>query len=131
MLTYQSAIEFGMAIIFPMVIYFGVRTFHPPPKLNALRIHERQARQERFEEESRRHATILLLASASMGIAAIVCGSFIAISAIGAGLIFGGIFSLMNGYFQYWRYFENWIRFASLLAAFAVLVFVGYAKLAP
>jgi hypothetical protein len=96
--TYQSAIEFGIAIIFPMVIYFGVRTFHPPPKLNALRIHAPQTTPEETQK---------------------------------AAGEFGGIFSLVNGYFQYWRYLENWIRFASLLAAFAVLVFVGYAKFAP
>jgi hypothetical protein len=146
MLAYQSAIEFGIAIIFPMLIYFGVRTFSPPPKLDALRIpntpqptpeerqksaDERQARQKRFEEQSRRHGTVLLLISVPMGIAAILCGSLITIPAIGVGLTFGGIFSVINGYLHYWKYLENWIRFVSLLVAFVVLLFVGYAKLAP
>jgi hypothetical protein len=145
MLTYQTAVQFGIAVIFPMLIYFGVRTLHPPPKLISLAIHntpqttpeerlkatnEQQARIKLFQSESRRHATVLLLASLPLGIAAIVCGAFIDIPAIGVGLIFGGIFSIGNGYFHNWRYLENWVRFVSLLVAFVALLYVAYAKLA-
>jgi len=108
MLTYQTAVQFGIAVIFPMLIYFGVRTLHPPPKLDSLAIHnppktipeerlkatnEQQARIKLFQNESRRHATVLLLASLPLGIAAIVYGAFIDIPAIGVGLIFGDIFN--------------------------------------
>jgi len=32
---------------------------------------------------------------------------------------------------NYWQYLEDWIRFVSLLAGFAILVFVGYRRVAP
>ena|SRR5580658_9861980 len=32
MLARQIAIGFGIAVIFPLLIYYGVATFHSPPK---------------------------------------------------------------------------------------------------
>ena len=63
------------------------------------------------------------------GIAAIIAGAVVSIQAIGAGLIFGGIFALTTGYIGYWYHLQDWMRFLSLLAAFCLLVFVGYKKL--
>ena len=67
--------------------------------------------------------------AAPAGIAAIVVGSFLSVQAIGAGLIFGGIFTITDGYCWYWTELEDWMRFLSLLIAFVVLVVIGYKKL--
>jgi hypothetical protein len=32
MLALQIAIGFGIAIIFPLLVYYGVSTFHPAPQ---------------------------------------------------------------------------------------------------
>ena len=47
-------------------------------------------------------------------------------SGLGTGFMFGGIFAATTGYWFHWSYLEDWVRFVSLLAAMAVLVFVAY-----
>jgi len=59
---------------------------------------------------------------------AILIGGFMAISAVGTGLIFGGIFSVINGYWSYWQFIPDWERFVSLLLAAAVLLLIAYRK---
>jgi hypothetical protein len=41
-------------------------------------------------------------------------------------LIFGGIFTVTIGYWFHWGFVEDWLRFASLLVAMAVLVLISY-----
>jgi len=43
--------------------------------------------------------------------------------------MFGGIFSVNDGYFNYWSELSAQPKFSSLLAAFIVLLVVGYRKL--
>jgi hypothetical protein len=45
-------------------------------------------------------------------------------------LIFGGIFAVGTGYWGYWSYLEDWVRFVSLLLGFLILLFVGYFRVA-
>lgn len=70
----------------------------------------------------------LFFVATPIGLAAIIIGSFLAVQAVGAGLIFGGIFTLIDGYCWYWSELQDWMRFLSLLAAFVVLVVIGYVK---
>ena len=44
--------------------------------------------------------------------------------------MFGGIFLLLDGYCNYWSELADSMRFLSLLAAFIVLMYIGYKKLA-
>jgi hypothetical protein len=60
-----------------------------------------------------------------LGLAAILIGAYLSFQAIGTGLILGGILSVSWGYWSYWSYLDDWIRFVSLLAGFAILIFVG------
>jgi hypothetical protein len=43
--------------------------------------------------------------------------------------MFGGIFSVCDGYISYWSELSDALRFISLVVAFLVLIFVGYKKL--
>jgi len=43
--------------------------------------------------------------------------------------MFGGIFSVCDGYFNYWSELSAQPKFSSLLAAFIVLLVVGYRQL--
>ena len=72
----------------------------------------------------------LFIVAVPIGIAAIIVGALASIQAIGTGLMFGGIFTVMDGYCWYWSELQDWMRFLSLLAAFVVLIFIGYRKLA-
>jgi hypothetical protein len=152
MLARQIAVGFGLAIMFPLLVYYGVSTFYPPPKHNAIvtaeysslppnatpeqrteyeaRRRQRQKQQDAFDAAARDFARVLVIASTPLGLAAILIGAYLSLHAIGTGLIVGGIFSVTWGYWSYWGYLDDWVRFVSLLLGFAILLFVGYRRIA-
>jgi hypothetical protein len=140
MLARQIAIGFGIAIIFPLLIHYGVATFHPAPRYespiaslapNATPderkeyFAQQQQRQKNYAEAAKEFARILVIVSTPLGVAAILVGAYLSFQAVGTGLIFGGIFAISWGYWSYWSYLDDWIRFTSLLVGFAILIFVG------
>jgi hypothetical protein len=136
MLARQIAIGFGIAIVFPLLVYYGVRTFHAPPKWPTETISAQATPEERQRQRERREATytaqakefarVLIIASAPLGIAAILIGTVVGLPSVGTGLILGGILTVAHGYWGYWSYADDWPRFVSLLVGFAVLLFVAY-----
>ena len=56
-------------------------------------------------------------------------GAFLRRPAIGTGLMFGGIFSICDGYFNNWSKLADVLKFGSLLVAFGLLIFLGYRRL--
>jgi hypothetical protein len=71
----------------------------------------------------------LFAVAVPLGLPTVIIGAFLAVPAIGTGLMFGGIFSVSDGYFNYWSELSAQLKFFSLLAAFIVLLVVGYRKL--
>lgn len=154
MLARQIAIGFGIAIIFPLLIYYGVASLFTPPKPAAYvaasimppnptpeerqkyreqqeeRQKENRQRQDDYAAAAKEFARHLVVISTPLGVAAILIGAYLPLYAIGTGLIFGGIFSVGAGYWSYWSYLEDWVRFLSLLAGFVILLFVGYYRIA-
>jgi hypothetical protein len=143
MLARQIAIGLGIAVIFPLLVYHGVRTFYPPPVSSSVVVaeqsqsaKERQAFEQKRRDQERDHAArtqaftrVLAFVAAPLGIAAILGGAYLANVVIGTGLILGGVVTVAHGYWGYWNYAEDWLRFVSLLVALAVLVFVGYFRI--
>ena len=149
MLAKKIALGFGIAIIFPVMIHYGVSTFVPSPKWqdyynpneyrmmnNAkpeekAKIEEQRIQREKDRRQAeKRFQRVLFAVSVPLGIIAIIVGSIMAVQAVGTGLMFGGIFALMDGYCNYWSELPDSLRFLSMLAAFIVLVYIGYRKLA-
>lgn len=153
MLAKKIAVGLGVAILLPLVIYFGVRSVVPAPEHDEYvkrptymvplpeDVEERSAELQRREEErevqeaaydaaAKDFARALFYVSAPLGIIAILAGAIPKVPAVGAGLIFGGILSVTNGYVHYWAYLEDWTRFVSLTTALIVLLFIGYRQLA-
>jgi len=149
MLAKKFALGFGIAIILPMLVHYGVSTFSPAPKWQdryetnyyqryqnatpeekAKLDKERDAREKRWREKEKIFQKHLFLVAVPIGITTIILGAVSPIQAIGTGLMFGGIFTLVDGYCWYWSELQDWMRFLSLLAAFVVLIFIGYRKLA-
>jgi len=141
MLARQIATGFGIAIIFPLLVYYGISTFHPAPKLSSSPVRilstnatpeerkeysdEQRQRQETYRNAAKEFARVLVVVSTPLGVAAILIGAYLSFLAVGTGLILGGIFTVAWGYWNYWSYLDDWIRFVSLLAGFAVLIFIG------
>ena len=149
MLAKKFALGFGIAIILPMLVHYGVSTFSPAPKWQdrydsySYQRYDKAAPEERakidkdrkendriWKEKEKIFQRNLFFAAVPIGIICIIVGAVISIQAIGTGLMFGGIFSLTEGYMFYWSELNDWMRFVSLLAAFIVLIYIGYRKLA-
>jgi hypothetical protein len=149
MLAKKIALGFGIAIILPMMIHYGVSTFSPAPKWQdrndtysyqrydkatpeerAQIDKERKEQDKIWREKQKTFQRNLFFIAVPVGIASIIVGAIISIQAIGTGLMFGGIFCLTEGYMFYWSELQDWMRFLSLLVAFIVLIFIGYRKLA-
>ena len=148
MLAKKFALGFGIAIVFPMMIHYGVSTFVLKPKWRDYQIknyyarHKRATPEEQKKLEAKENRLIeqrekaernfekhLFFVAVPLGIAAIVIGAFLSIQAIGTGLMFGGIFSVCDGYIIYWSRLGDPLKFISMLLAFIVLILVGYKKL--
>jgi putative Mn2+ efflux pump MntP len=151
MLARQIAVGFGIALIFPLLVYYGAATFYPMPKYQDVvtaalvspanpapeqrKDYEEQRQKQReqqlaYNAAAKDFARVLVAVSTPLGAAAILVGAYLALESIGTGLIFGGIFTVVWGYWGYWQYLDDWIRFVSLLAGFAILIFVGYRRIA-
>ena len=146
MLARQIVVGFGIAAILPWLILYGLSTVYPEPKPldfyaasysppdatpaeRKAQAEEQRKKAEDFKARARTFARVLFPISTVLGVAAIVIGAHVASNAIGAGLILGGTFSLALGYWGHSQYLDDWLRFLSLLAGFAALIFVGLKKL--
>ena len=63
------------------------------------------------------------------GLLVFVGGMFVPISAVGAGLMGGGLLTLFIGILQYWDELANVVRLIILGVALAVLIWIGIKKL--
>lgn len=148
MLAKKFALGFGIAVIFPFMVHYGVRTFSPEPRWEDFQIQNYYARyqaasqeekqrledaqnqlQKKHREAEKAFQKHLFFVAAPVGILAIILGALITVQAIGSGLMFGGIFCLMDGYVNYWSELHDALRFLSLLIAFLLLLFVGFKKM--
>lgn len=143
----KIAVGFGIAVIFPMLMHYGARTLHAPPDWDDYHTvqrpfnpnmtpeereqdeAERQAERKKYRQAEKDFQKVLFAVTVPAGLAAIIAGAIIPVAAIGAGLIFGGIFSLIDGYVHFWSELPDFMRFFSLLGGFAVLLFVGFKKI--
>ncbi len=147
MLGKKIALGFGIAILFPMMVHYGFATFSPPPKQSIFTPYEsttinedgtrttkhltpleRTQRMKEYQNIRKQYSKKQFYVVVPMGILAIIIGILIPLQSIGTGLIFGGIFSIIEGYFGYWFYLSNELKFISLLIAFVILIFAGFKK---
>lgn len=148
MLAKKIALGFGIAIILPMLVHYGVSSIYPEPKwdeyvsndsVSAVRNSspqeqekrdiEREKKQKEYENAKKIFGARLFFVEIPVAIIAVVIGAFLSIQSIGAGLLFGGIFCATDGYWEYWSDLQDWIKFLSLLICFIVLIVLGYRKM--
>lgn len=149
MLAKKIALGFGIAIILPLLIHYGVSTFWHSPNFTDYQIDNYYGKYERatpvekaklekekdelfnkWQRDEHLFQRALFYVAVPIGLIAILYGSLTSIQAVGTGLMFGGIFSVVDGYSCCWSLLDDWMRFLSLLIAFVVLLFIGYKKLA-
>ena len=137
MLAKKFALAFGIAVVFPAMVHYAVSSFSPEPRWSdyhtAALIDQNSAEYQKqhtaYRAAEKAFEQHLFFVAVPLGLITIVVGAFLPIPAIGTGLMFGGIFSVCDGYYNYWSELSSLWKFFSLLAAFIVLLVVGYKKL--
>ena len=80
-----------------------------------------------LEEARKIRSRNVFLIALPLGITIIAFGAFLfGLEIVGAGLMGGGVGTLIYGAGAYWPYSENWIRFAISLAGLVILIFLAY-----
>jgi hypothetical protein len=133
----KFALAFGIAVVFPAMIHSGVSIYSPPPRWEDYTVtpgnngntDEWKKGQTAYRAAEKVFENHLFAVAVPLGLIAIIAGAFFLSPAIGTGLMFGGVFSICDGYITCWSELPATLKFLSLLAAFIVLLFVGYRKL--
>lgn len=140
----RFAIGFGLAVALPLLINLGVGSFSKAPVYSEYHhdtacCAERTITQQKqfakdqaaYDRAETLYEDRMFAVAVPVGLVALIIGSLIAASAVGPGLMFGGIFSVIEGYGFCWDKLPEPVRFASLLVAFALLVYIGIRKIDP
>lgn len=150
MLARKLILGFGFAALMPMLIHYGIDVVSPRPDMRQhyrelARLQEEandatgatrqelRARREAIEETQRAQTDqserVHFFIGAPLGIIVTLVGSLIRAQAIGGGLMLGGIFTFTGGCAYYWSDLSPGGRFAVLVVAFVVLLWIGYQRL--
>ena len=139
------AIGLAVTVILPCVVHYGVITFSPAAQYyqyeneeefikmrdpsSKLSEAQREQLKKEYKDGIQRFGKHLFLAAVPVGILALAVGFIIPIPGIGTGLMFGGLVSLLYGFFTYWSDLPVGMRFVSLLIGLIFLIFAGWLKL--
>jgi hypothetical protein len=141
------AIGLTIAIMLPFVVYYGALSFSPAakyqgiPKENFVKQHEgelskekktRQVQVEILEQEYQTGISTfnkhLFFIAVPIGISVIGGGLAMSVPGISTGLMFGGLFTLIYGYFTYWSDLPVRVRFFSLAIGLVLFILIGWIK---
>ena len=84
-----------------------------------------------FEKAREKYNRIVFISAGIVGIAAMIIGAaMLALESVGAGIMGGGVLTVIYGTIRYWGNLPDVGRFVMLGIALAVLIWLGYKKLA-
>ena len=150
MLAKKIAIGLGIAVILPLMIHFGVKIIVEYPERSDYMVEnyrdqlrdeklsdeakdqikaEQIALDDAFDETKKRFYFILFSIAVPLGVLAILLGTFLKLKGLSTGLIFGGLFSTINGFMHQWGQMNEAFIFICLLIIFSVLIFVSIKKI--
>lgn len=145
----RLAIGLAIAILLPCVVHYGVITFSPAAKYNDCKKAEyvkmRQAEtadapkasrpqvielEQEYDAGEKRFNKHLFFVAVPAGILAVAVGFIMPVPGVGAGLMFGGLLTLVYGCFTYWSDLPVGVKFVFLLIGLIFLGAVGWLRLA-
>ena len=85
--------------------------------------------QENFDNAREKYDNNVFIISVVAGGAALIIGVILGVEAVGSGLMFGGVLTIMVGVIRNWGHLGNIVRFAILGIVLAGLIWIGYKKL--
>ncbi len=143
----QLAIWLAITTLLPLVPWFGTAAFTSEPggaeysrvqrRLNEellsasspvekdrLRA-EIDQREKQNEASERVFAKRMFYLALPVGLIAMIVGIFVPVQAVGAGLMFGGIGTLVTGCFESWEYLGPGQRLGSLISTLIITIVLG------
>ena len=82
---------------------------------------------QQYETAAKARAEKVFFLALPLGIVIIAAGAFFfGLEAVGAGLMGGGVGTLIYGSGAYWPYTQNWLRFLLSLAGLVLLIWFAY-----
>lgn len=132
----RTALTFAIALLFPLLIHYGIETFYPTPHPETValsgQVHTLSSPNTRstdaFIVKYNQHQKITFYVNVILGLIVILLGTVIKFDTIGSGLIFGGAITLLSGYLGYWSNLDAPLKFVSLLIAFLLILFIASRK---
>jgi len=137
----------GIAVIFTMVVFYGIHTFYPKPKYGdyvtttrrqikdaqgerkAALEKERKEQRTRYNEVRDRWSRNVFFISLPFGLIALIIGIWLKVQPVSGGLMGGGILTLIGGTGFYWEHIEELGKFIALGVILIFLIWLGYKKL--
>jgi hypothetical protein len=140
----RFAVSFGIAVALPVLINLGVDSvskapvfsdYHPGMAAYETRNPAQQQQYDKDQAAFDRAETLyqdrLFAVAVPVGLLAIIIGSLMGATAVSPGLMFGGIFTVIEGYEFCWDKVPEPVRFASLFVTIALLIYIGIKKIDP
>ena len=82
---------------------------------------------QEFDDANRERSKKVFLIALPLGIIIVALGAFFfGLEAVGAGIMGGGVGTLIYGSGAYWPYTQNWLRFLLSLVGLALLIWFAY-----
>jgi hypothetical protein len=149
----QIIVWLGIVVLLPFSVWYGTSTFTKAPDwkehsrasarldariLDATEAADREKlRDEKDELDADLHRaeqhfySRMFWVAYPIGLVAVVAGILLGVQAVGGGLLYGGIASLVMGCFTYWDNMNDGLRFGALLLTLAVLITMGIWRFGP
>lgn len=146
----QLVICIAIAALMPLTSWAGATMLHPRTTMVELQDKRNRAQQETYDtkdqnqrnqrrdeiaaltdqirEETRKFYRAMFWVGFPIGLAALVVGLFLRSIAVGVGLSFGGLCTLVAGCYSYWDDMGDHLRFWSLLSVLVFLIGIGLTK---
>ncbi len=147
----QRILTIAIAIIFVLFIGYGIQTFYPAPEyedyceeraipvartieeaedLEQTELFEKQKQcRDDFENARQSYDRIVFIITAIIGIITIAVGVILKLESVSAGLMAGGVLTIVYGAIRYWYNMPDYIRFSLLGLVLVGLIWLGYKKL--
>lgn len=146
----ELTLALGVAILLPLIAYYGTILVHPQPQYTFERSAAYYAEPKSSEDEAVRKAEeerertalaiykdaltefnrIYFFVCLAIAFAALIIGMFLPMVALGSGFILGGFITLITGYISYWGALNTFIKLGSLLAALLCIMVISYRRFA-
>jgi len=153
MIFKHFAVGIGIAVLLPLFVFYGASLISPPPdwskfysqsqaysskeaqaktRIEKKKLSDENSRKKKeYDAADKRHQEMMFYIGYPIGILAIIGGAFVAAPAVGAGLMFGGIFTLTTGCGIYWDKMSDALHFGAIAIALIVIISLGIWKIRP